>query len=193
MMTAEIAPKYAIDFENLREYIRTKMANAQPKRLTYADLAQKTGIPRGTIDNFFDCTTKRPSFDFICAIIWAVDGSVDEAIGLKPIAPPAAPVPVPDQAVRDFAKKFVDEMKETHKLNLETKDQLITELREETKRLVSDNQRLLKFHRFFVAENIVLAVAVAVILTADSLLPHVGWLRSVLHLDRASSLMSLRG
>lgn len=193
MMNAEISAKYAVDFENLREYIRTKMANAQPKRLTYADVAQKTQIPRGTIDNFFDGTTKRPSFDFVCALIWAVDGSVDEAIGLKLITPAAPAAPVPDHAVRDFAQKFVDEMKVTHKLNLETKDQLIIELREENKRLLTNNHRLLKFHRFFVAENVVLALALAVILTVDSLNPHIGWIRSMLQLDHASNLMSLRG
>ena len=192
MMNAEISIKYAVDFENLREYIRTKMANAQPKRLTYADLAQKTQIPRGTIDNFFDGTTKRPSFDFVCALIWAVDGSVDEAIGLKLITP-SAPAPIPDQAVRDFAKKFVDEMKVTHQLNLETKNDLITELREENKRLRSNNQRLVRFHRFFVAENVVLALALAIILTVDAFNPHLGWIRSMLQQDHASNLMSLKG
>ena len=193
MMNAEISIKYAVDFENLREYIRTKMANAQPKRLTYADLAQKTQIPRGTIDNFFDGTTKRPSFDFVCALIWAVDGSVDEAIGLKLITPAAPAAPVPDHAVRDFATKLVEELKAAHRISLDAKEQLITELKEENLRLRSNNQRLVRFHRFFVAENVVLALALAIILTVDAFNPHLGWIRSMLQLDHASNLMSLKG
>lgn len=193
MTNAEISLKYAVDFEKVREYIRTKMANAQPKRLTYADLAQKTQIPRGTIDNFFDGTTKRPSFDFVCALIWAADGSVDEAIGLKIITPSAPAAPVPDHAVRDFASKLVEELKDAHKTSLDAKEDLIDELKEENLRLRTNNHRLLRFHRFFVAENFILALALAVILTIDALNPHIGWFRSLLHLDHASNLISLKG
>ena len=162
MNTAELNVAYAIDYDKLREYIRFKMANAQPKRLTVADLAAKTFIPRGTIDNFFDGTTKRPAFDFVCALIRAAGGTIDEAIGLIDPPPPPVPEKVPDSLVQTVARQFTHELKETHLQTLAAKDETISTLRADlaAKQRSIDTQAL--WHRFFVAENVVFAVALLV-------------------------------
>ena len=157
MNTAELHAAYAIDYDKLREYIRFKMANAQPKRLTVADLAAKTCIPRGTIDNFFDGTTKRPAFDFVCALIRAADGTIDEAIGLIAPPPPPAPEKIPDSAVQAVARQFTQELKETHLQTLAAKDETISTLRAESLDLRAQAAVYSRWQKFFVAENILFA------------------------------------
>ena len=84
MTDMQNVPQYAVDLDQIRAYIRSLMAE---RKMTVAKLADKTGITKGTLDNFFDGTTKAPSFDKVCTMIIALDGSVDEALGIWHPAP----------------------------------------------------------------------------------------------------------
>lgn len=70
---------YMVDLDRIRSYIRQLMAE---NHVTVAKLAEKTGIAKGTLDNFFDGSTKAPTFDKVCTLIIVLGGSVDEAIGI---------------------------------------------------------------------------------------------------------------
>ena len=157
------------------------MINHQPKRLTTADLAAKTGFARGTIDNFFDGTTKRPQFDLICNLLWAVDGSADEALGWSSAAPAPAPASVPappvsEAIIRQVAKDMIDHLELSHTQTIASKNETIQELRDEASRLRSQNAALTRWNRFFIFENVLLAC----VLLVDALVPTVGWIRSLL-------------
>lgn len=184
MNSADFVPALSIDYDRIREYIRTKMINHQPKRLTTADLAAKTGFARGTIDNFFDGTTKRPQFDLICNLLWAVDGSADESLGWSspaasaqapgPSAP--APSPVTEALVRQVSKDMIDHLELSHAQTIASKNDTIQELRDEASRLRTQNTSLTRWNRFFICENVLLAC----VLLVDALVPTVGWIRSLL-------------
>lgn len=159
MNSTEFISEYAVYIDKVREYIREKMANHSPKRLTYADLAAKTGYARGTIDNFFDGTTKRPPFEMVCAIVRACGGSVDEAIGLVPPPAPPAPEKIPDSAVQHVARQFTHELKESHLQTIAAKDETIITLRGEIISLTNHINAHARWQKFFVGENVAFAVA----------------------------------
>lgn len=81
-------PTYMVNLDSIRTYIRALMAE---KRVTVAKLAEITGIAKGTLDNFFDGSTKAPTFDKVCTIIVKLGGSVDEALGISRQPRPAEP------------------------------------------------------------------------------------------------------
>ena len=188
MINAEFAAALTLDYDHIREYLREKMASYQPKRLTVAELANKINYSKGTVDNFFDGTTKRPPFDMICLMIVAVGGSVDEAIGHKPI-----PVICSDKheasnsLVQKLSDQYVADLKFSHKESIEAKNETIIELRNEVSRIRELNKKLSVYHRIFVVENILLAMFVLI----DLLVPSVGWFRSLLDVNRSS--MRFRG
>lgn len=157
MTQPEIQPKMPVDLDHIREYIRNKMINYQPKRMTSADLATKINIPRGTIDNFFDNTTKRPSFDLVCSMILAVGGSVDEALGLVSYESSPAHA-VPDSAVKRIADEFVREIHAVHAGTIAAKSETIAELHAELDAAREETKKLSRFHRLFIGENVVFAV-----------------------------------
>ena len=79
MTDLQNVPTYMVDLDQIRAYIRALMAE---KHITTAKLESITGISKGTLDNFFDGTTKAPSFDKVCTIIIKLGGSVDAAVGI---------------------------------------------------------------------------------------------------------------
>lgn len=139
-------PQYAVDLDQIRAYIRALMAE---RKMTVAKLADKTGITKGTLDNFFDGTTKAPSFDKICTIIIALDGSVDAALGIRPAAP-ASPAPAP---AMDFSA-----LSAAHKLALDAKNDHIADLHAELALERKKNKRLTWCQRLLVVENILLVL-----------------------------------
>ena len=162
MTNTEFISEYAVYIDRVREYIRDKMANHHPKRITYADLAAKTGYARGTVDNFFDGTTKRPPFEMVCAFVWACGGYVDEAIGLVPPPPPAGPEKIPDSAIEHVAKQFTSELKESHMQTILAKSETISNLQAESSALRVQITAVTRWLRLFVTENILFAVALLV-------------------------------
>lgn len=188
MINAEFAAALTLDYDHIREYLREKMANYQPKRMTVAELAGKIDYSKSTVDNFFDGTTKRPPFDMVCLMIVAVGGSVDEAISHKPM--PVIHVEnhnTSDETVVTVMQQHMIDLKNSHKDAIDSKNETIVELRNEVARIRELNKKLAWYHRIFVAENVLLAALVLI----DLLVPTIGWFRAFLTPGR--SLSSFRG
>ena len=188
MINAEFAAALTLDYDHIREYLREKMANYQPKRMTVAELANKIDYSKSTVDNFFDGTTKRPPFDMVCLMIVAVGGSVDEAISHKPL--PVIHVDKPsaaDNNVIAVMQQHMIDLKNSHKDALDSKNETIIELRNEVSRMRELNKKLSWYHRIFVAENVLLAGLVLF----DLLVPTIGWFRALVNPSR--SLSRFRG
>lgn len=150
-----------INLDEVRAYIRSKMAE---QGVCTAELIRRTGIARGTLDNFFDGSTQCPSFDRVAAMILALGGSVDEALGVKKIA----------------SKEQVEAMREgrtdmlaAHAETVGAKDEHIEDLHRRLEDVKAQNVRLLRWHRFFLIENILLAIS----LLTDLLIPTLGYFR----------------
>ena len=188
MINAEFAAALTLDYDHIREYLREKMANYQPKRMTVAELAGKINYTKPTLDNFFDGTTKRPPFDMVCLMIVAVGGSVDEAISHKPL--PVIHVDKPsaaDDNVIAVMQQHMIDLKNSHKDALDSKNETIIELRNELCRIGELNKKLAWYHRIFVVENVLLAGIVLI----DLLVPTVSWFRAFVNHSR--SLSRFRG
>lgn len=60
------------------------------KNITASEISQKSGIPEATLSRIFSGQTDNPSFDTIAKIVIAMNGSLDELVG---IARPAEEAP----------------------------------------------------------------------------------------------------
>lgn len=170
----ENMPILSVDLDQVRSYIRAKMADSHT---TIADLAKKTGVAKGTLDNFFDGTTKSPTFDKICLIMMALNASVDEAVGLK--------TPQPTQ-VGHSAQTFAD-IKEAHRETMSAKDEHILHLKQELEAEKARSRRLARFVRLFAIENILIIL----LLVIDIFSPAWGYFRDWIATHRTSG--SMRG
>lgn len=155
-------------------YLYCKGLQAQ-KSITNAEIAEKTNIPKSTIDNFFYGTTRNPSFQTLCAIIVAMEGSVDEAIGQKreektpSVAEPPQPVQQ-QQPMRLSLDISNSELDRSHEQTIEAKDKHIDNLRESNARLRGTNRMLIAA---LVLENL----AFAAVLVLDMFNPSWGYFR----------------
>lgn len=134
-------PIQSVNIDQVRAYIRSLMAE---KNVTTAKLADISGIAKGTLDNFFDGTTKAPTFDKVAAIIIALDGSIDEAIGLKQPAPAA-------QQPADLNALLA-----SHQNTIDAKNEFITALQEALETERKKVKRFMRYQRLFIIENIII-------------------------------------
>ena len=144
MTDQQNTPMYSVDLDQIRAYIRGLMAE---RKITSAKLAEKTGVAKGTLDNFFDGTTKSPTFDKICTVIIALDGSVDEALGLKH-APTHTPAPAMDFTALSAAHALAIDAKNAHIIDLQNA------LAMERKKI----KRMMWWQRLFLVENVILVL-----------------------------------
>lgn len=149
-----------IDVESVRSAVRMEMTK---QGISSAKLAEMTGIPKGTLDNFLDGTTASPAFDRVCAFVKALGLSLDELLGLRP--------PVHQDPI--IVPTDVTAIQEAHQQTIEAKDAHIEETHKEIERLRAYNARLTKWHRVFIAENIFLA-GLAIV---DFFVPTFGYFR----------------
>ena len=64
--------------------ISTQLKELKDKRkLTNQQLAELSGVPVGTINRILSGQTDNPSFQTVCDIVMAMDGSLDELAGIK--------------------------------------------------------------------------------------------------------------
>lgn len=54
------------------------------KNLTNQELSDLSGVPVGTINRIMANQTNNPSFQTVCDIVIALDGSLDELAGIRP-------------------------------------------------------------------------------------------------------------
>lgn len=159
----------SIDLDKVYTYCKDLQAR---RSLTNAEIADRTNIPKSTIDNFFYGTTRNPSFQTLCAIIVAMEGSVDEAIGQKreektpSVAEP--PQPVQQQPMRLSLDISNSELDRSHEQTIEAKDKHIDNLRE-------NNQRLRGTNRMLIAALVLENLAFAAVLVLDMFNPSWGY------------------
>ena len=55
----------------------------EKRKLTNQQLADLSGVPVGTINRILAGQTDNPSFQTVCDIVMAMDGSLDELVGIK--------------------------------------------------------------------------------------------------------------
>ena len=64
----------------------------EQRKLTNQQLADLSGVPVGTINRILSGQTDNPSFQTVCDIVMAMDGSLDELAGIRePEETPAKP------------------------------------------------------------------------------------------------------
>ena len=161
----------SIDLDKVYTYCKDLQAR---RSLTNAEIAERTNIPKSTIDNFFYGTTRNPRFQTLCAIIVAMEGSVDEAIGQKreeklpSMAEP--PQPVQQQPMRLSLDISNSELDRSHEQTIEAKDKHIDNLMETNARLRGTNRMLIVA---LMLENL----AFAAVLVLDMFNPSWGYFR----------------
>lgn len=55
----------------------------EKRRLTNQQLADLSGVPIGTVNRILSGQTDNPSFQAVCDMVMAMDGSLDELVGIK--------------------------------------------------------------------------------------------------------------
>lgn len=57
------------------------------RKLTNQQVSDLSGVPIGTINRIMSGQTDNPSFQTVCDIVMAMDGSLDELVGIKEATP----------------------------------------------------------------------------------------------------------
>lgn len=70
------------------------------KNLSAIEISQKSGIPEATISRIMSGQTESPSFSTVVAIVKAMDGSLDELVGI--------PRPAAEQKECDINRAYID-------------------------------------------------------------------------------------
>ncbi len=61
----------------------------EKRHLTNQQLADLSGVPIGTVNRILSGQTDNPSFQAVCDMVMAMDGSLDEMVGIKEEASPS--------------------------------------------------------------------------------------------------------
>ena len=70
--------------------IHTQLKQLKEKRrLTNQQLSDLSGVPIGTVNRILSGQTDNPSFQSVCDMVMAMDGSLDELVGIKEEASPS--------------------------------------------------------------------------------------------------------
>lgn len=109
------------------EYIKSLK---QAKNLKVKDLAEMTGIPESTINNFLSRKTESPSFSMMSKLCIAVGGSLDEMIGLKEI--------VEKKAEEQSSKELLSSITDIYKEQIEDLKERNNDLKEDKKNLTKE-------------------------------------------------------
>ena len=61
----------------------------EKRKLTNQQLSDLSGVPIGTVNRILSGQTDNPSFQSVCDMVMAMDGSLDELVGIKEEASPS--------------------------------------------------------------------------------------------------------
>lgn len=86
--------------------------------MTVADISARSGVPLTTVKRYFRGETKNPGFFQVCQIIHALDGSVDDVIGLDTGQQPTHYAPTDERFCNQLLKDLGYERKSKHKWQL---------------------------------------------------------------------------
>lgn len=103
-------PVTASPFDFRTEFDLSKLENLrEAKGFSRQKLSEKSGVEYSALSRFLNGDTKNPSFTNVVSIIRALDGSVDEFVGIKPSTPePSAAPPAQPQNVDFYERVFAD-------------------------------------------------------------------------------------
>lgn len=87
------------------------------RKLTNQQLADLAGIPVGTINRILAGQTDNPSFQTVCDIVMALDGSLDELVGIKNKSGQRA-APLNNEIIELYEKIIAGKEKWLHRLFL---------------------------------------------------------------------------
>lgn len=135
-----------------------KLKELKDKRgLTNQDIAELSGVPLATVNRILSGQTPNPTFESVAEIVIALNGSLDELVGIR--SPDEIPVPT-------MTERAID----GYQMLLEEKDKRIHSLNEAVKNLRKEKTRILFFIGGFVA-------LIVFVLLFDLLNGHVGYIR----------------
>ena len=74
----------------------------EKRKLTTQQLSDLSGVPVGTINRILSGQTDNPSFQTVCDLVMAMDGSLDELVASRqrPLPPKKRPRPMSSCGVR---------------------------------------------------------------------------------------------
>lgn len=87
----------------------------EKRKLTNQQLSDLSGVPIGTINRIMAGQTDNPSFQTVCDIVMAMDGSLDDLVGIKdetPLEKKAAN----KELIRLYESMLADKEKWMHRL-----------------------------------------------------------------------------
>ena len=88
--------------------LSTQLKELKDKRkLTNQQLADLSGVPVGTINRILSGQTDNPSFQTVCDIVMAMNGSLDELAGIKEPEPPSARNKGPGREVIELYQSII--------------------------------------------------------------------------------------
>ena len=87
------------------EYLRNLK---DERKMTTQQLSEKSGVPTSSVHRIMSGQTDNPSFQAICDLIIALDGSLDEMVGIKP-----KPTHTDDSREIEMLKKIIAEKDRT--------------------------------------------------------------------------------
>ena len=116
----------------------------EAKNLTFKDISNITTISEATITKIFRGETENPSFDTITRIFVALDGSVDEFLGIKKSPSEEIAQLKATLNERENWNKRLYEIIQSRTEDVEKRDQEILKLHEEVNERNDWNKRLYK-------------------------------------------------
>lgn len=86
----------------------------ESRNMTVQDISNKSGIPASTVSRILSGQTETPYFSNIVDMVIAMDGSVDEIVGIKS----ATATPVNDPLVGLYERELAHERMINHRLRI---------------------------------------------------------------------------
>lgn len=80
----------------------------EESKMSTNEIAEKSGIPASTVSQILSGRTENASFDNVCGIVIALDGSVDELVGIPSVQKDCS---------GELVDLYKDELKHERKLN----------------------------------------------------------------------------
>ncbi len=134
-----------------------KLKELKDKRgMTNQDIAELSQIPLATVNRILSGQTPNPTFESVAEIVIALNGSLDELVGIR--SPDEIPVPTMTERAIDGYQQLLDEKDK----RLAEKDDTIMTYKEAVKNLRKEKTRILSFIGGF--SGLVLVTLVTILL-----------------------------
>ncbi len=96
----------------------------EKSKMSNHEISELSGVPESTINRIFSGHTDNPSFQTICDIVLALDGSLDDFVGNKCYKPEGQP----EGGACKKCEKHIETIGNQYKSEIERKDKCISRL-----------------------------------------------------------------